>query len=174
MNKTIAYCSIIASSAVMLVISVVRADLLSDSNAFLKGFVNHEFLNILSVILAITLASAANIHLAFNTIEERHNTQGALSKSRFNLRKAAYWLIGLFLGGTAVVVLKPISCSGQTCEALFNSMALVILLWQVLILVSLTRLVFLIEPEFPAPPVVNPSEPPENQSRPDTERKKKR
>jgi hypothetical protein len=149
MNKTIAYCILIATTAVLLVISVARADMLSDANEFLRGFVNQELLNILGVILAITLASTANIHLAFNRIEERHNAPGSLEKSRRNLKKATYWLIGLFIAAAIGVVLKPLAASTPTGQAIFNSGALVILLWQVLILVSLTQLVFLIEPEFP-------------------------
>ena len=109
-------------------------------------FVNHEFLNVLGVILAITLASAAQIHLAFNRIEERMGQPGGLSKSRQNLRKAAYWLIGLFLAGIAIVVTKPIACCGPVGEGIFNSFALVILVWHVLILISITELVFAIPP----------------------------
>lgn len=110
---------------------------------------NHEFLNILGVILAITLASTANIHLDFNRIEERYGAPGALVKSRGNLKKAAYWLIGLFLAAIVLVVAKPVACNGETSQALFNAAALLILLWHVLVLVSLTQLVFRIEPEFP-------------------------
>jgi hypothetical protein len=150
MNKTIAYCIIITLSATLLIISVVRPELLSDSNSFLHGFVNHELLD--GRDLRITLASTANIHLAFIRIEERHNAPGTLAKSRSNLKKATYWLIGLFITGAVGVVLKPISTNAATVEAIFNSGSLVILLWQVLILVSLTQLVFLIKPEFPTQP----------------------
>ena len=69
MSKTTAYILLIAFCAGSVTISVVRPDFLGDDNIFLKNFVNHEFLNILGLILAITLASVANIHLAFNRIE---------------------------------------------------------------------------------------------------------
>lgn len=147
MNRTIAYCLLIVVAALLVATSLVRPSLISDQNAFLLGFVNHEFLNILGVILAITLASTANIHLAFNRIEERHKTVNALSKSRANLRKATYWLIGLFVSGIVLVVAKPIVCQSETSQALFNGAALFLLLWHVLVLVSLTQLVFRIEPD---------------------------
>jgi len=151
MNRTIAYCTIIVFVAACTIISSVRPALLNDQNWFLRNFVNHELVNILGVILAITLASTANIHLTFNRIEERHNAPGSLSKSRRNLKKATYWLIGLFIAGIVVVLVKPIASdsSSPTAEALFNCAALLVLLWQVLILVTLTQLVFMIEPEFP-------------------------
>lgn len=151
MNRTIAYCTLIASCAALVAVSVARPEFLSDQNAFLKEFVNHELLNVLGVILAITLASTANIHLTFNRIEERHNAPGGLSQSRSNLKKATNWLIGLFLAGIILVILKPINAETPTEEALFNSSAMLILLWHVLVLVSLTQLVFRIEPEFPKP-----------------------
>jgi hypothetical protein len=142
---------LIVSTAASIVISTVRPSALNDQNAFLRNFINHELINILGVILAITLASVANIHLAFNRIEERYNAPDALSKSRGNLKKAAYWLIGLFVAGIVIVVSKPMASdpSTPTLEALFNSAGLLVLLWQVLILVSLMQLVFMIKPEFP-------------------------
>lgn len=149
MSKSIAYTIIFVTSVALVVLSVLKTNYLSDSNEFLKNFVNHEFLNILGVILAITLASVANVHLAFNRIEERYNKPNTLTKSRQNLKKAAYWLIGLFVAGALIVIIKPISCNTDISAALFNSGALVVLLWHILILISLTELVFRIEPEFP-------------------------
>ena len=153
MNRTIGYVTLLAMATLCTIIAVVKPSLLNDQNSFLKNFVNHEFINVLGIILAITLASTAQIHLAFNRIEERHNTPGALKNSRANLRKSSYWLIGLFIGGAVLVVLKPVATDATTptAEALFNSGALFILLWQALILLVLTQLVFMIEPEFPPP-----------------------
>ncbi|KZB56822.1 hypothetical protein [Thalassospira xiamenensis] len=149
MSRLLGYLIIFMSGLAMTVVSVVRPEYLSDSNEFLRNFVNHEFLNILGVILAITLASVANIHLAFNRIEERYKTKNALTKSRHNLKKSAYWLIGLFVAGAVVVFIKPVACSSPVSIALFNSAALIILIWHILILVALTELVFRIEPSSP-------------------------
>lgn len=148
MNRTIAYCLLIMFATASLVTAMVKPSWISDQNAFLAEFVNHEFLNILGVILAITLASTANIHLAFNRIEERHNAPGALSRSRANLRKATYWLLVLFGAAVVLVVVKPVVCQSETSQGIFNGAALLILLWHVLVLVSLTQLVFRIEPDF--------------------------
>ncbi|MCR9235662.1 MAG: hypothetical protein NXI17_03235 [Alphaproteobacteria bacterium] len=149
MGRTLSYLILLVSAIALTVISLVKPLYLSDANVFLDGFVNHEFLNILGVILAITLASVANIHLAFNRIEERYGKPGGLAKSRENLRKASSWLIALFIMGAVLVIVKPVACASDVTEALFNSGALVVLIWHVLILISLTELVFRIEPEFP-------------------------
>ncbi|MEO3387887.1 hypothetical protein [Mesorhizobium sp. CAU 1741] len=148
MNRTIGYCLLMMFATAAFIVALVRPAWISDQNTFLADFVNHEFLNILGVILAITLASTANIHLAFNRIEERYQTPGGLTKSRQNLTKSTYWLIGLFIAAVALVVAKPVVCQGETAQGLFNAAALLILLWHVLVLVSLTQLVFRIEPDF--------------------------
>lgn len=149
MNRTLAYSTLIFIGVGLIVISVTKPQYLSDSNSFLSQFVNHEFQNILGVILAITLASVANIHLAFNRIEEKFNKPNALVKSRANLKKSSYWLIGLFIVGGVLVVVKPIACVSEVSIALFNSGAILVLVWHILILISLTELVFRIEPSFP-------------------------
>ena len=148
MSRTLAYLSILICTSALVVISICAPSHLSNQNAFLSDFVGPQFLSILGVILAITLASVANLHLAFNRIEEVHKKRGAFIKSRQNLKKAASWLIGLFIAGTAVVVVKPIAAHSDVSEALFNSASLIILLCHILILISLTELVFKIEPEF--------------------------
>jgi hypothetical protein len=102
----------------------------------------------MGVILAITLASSAQIHLAFNRIEEQYKARNALEKSRRNLRLATYNLIVMFVVGVAIVAIKPIACGSPTAEGVFNMLCMFILFVHVLLLVSLTQIVFRIEPEF--------------------------
>ncbi|MCZ7910641.1 hypothetical protein O9X94_15050 [Agrobacterium leguminum] len=147
MSKSLSYIILFVSAVGMTVVSVIAPDYLSDNNSFLKGFINENILNMLGVILAITLASVANIHLAFNRIEEKYERPGALSGSRQNLKKSAYWLIGIFISGCIVVTIKPLAAVTPVGQALFNSAALEMLIWHVLILISLTELVFHIGPE---------------------------
>jgi hypothetical protein len=146
MSRPVAYLNIFGFSALSVVLVAARPDWVSDQNRFLHDFVGPEFLGILGVILAITLASIASIHLEFNKIEERYQRRG-LSKSREGLTKSAYWLIGLFLAGVLLVTIKPLLSGGATAEGLANMGALVILLWHVLILIALVQLVFAIPPE---------------------------
>lgn len=143
MSRILAYTIIALFIAVSIILISARPDWVSDQNIFLKNFINHEYVNILGVILAITLASVANLHLEFNKIEERYNRK-FLDRSRINLRKGAYWLIGLFVSGFIIVLVKPIIDGGATSEGVANMASLLILLWQVLILISITQLVFAI------------------------------
>jgi len=162
MNRTLSYGALILFVGVSIALVAARPNWVSDQNGFLQNFVNHEFLNLLGVILAITLASVANLHLEFNKIEEKHQREG-LQRTRQSVKKSAYWLIGLFITGVVIVVIKPLLAGGETAEAVANMAALFIVLWQVLILVNLTQLVFAI------PPDIRPSEsqkPPSPPSKP--------
>src|SRR5690606_7043221 len=136
-----------------IVLIAARPDWVSNKNGFLENFVNHEFLNLLGVILAITLASVANIHLEFNKIEERFGREG-LRVSRANLKQNANWLVGLFMFGLFIVTLKPLISFHEVGQAAANLAALFVVVWHVLILVSLYQLVFAI------PPHITPSAPP--------------
>lgn len=147
MSRTLFYLILLIFGSTLLILVAVRPEWVSDQNTFLRDFVNHEFLNLLGVILAITLASVANIHLEFNKIEERYQKAG-LSQSRMNIKKAAYWLIGLFVIGVIIVTVKPLINQGPVGEGITNSAALLIVLWHVLILIILTQLVFAIPPHF--------------------------
>ena len=144
MTKSIAYCALIVSSGVVIIIAVYSPTMLSDNNSFLRDFVNHEFLNVLGVILAITLASAAQLHLTFNRIEERYKQRG-LTKTRARLHQAAYWLIGLFLIAVVFVITKPIIAHTYALQSLFNGGAAIILLWNALILIGITQATFAIK-----------------------------
>lgn len=128
----------------LLVLSITAPWTLSDKNTFLEGFVNHEFLNFLGVVVTISLASAGNIHLEFNKIEEKAK-QKFLSEPRKAIKTSAYCLILSLICGVVLVVVKPLVCEGEIAEAVFNSLCLLIVLFNAFILYDLTKLVFNIE-----------------------------
>lgn len=146
MNRAMAYGTLLAYIVAAIAIIAARPDWLGDTNRFLRDFVNHEFVNVLGVTLAITLASAAQIHLALNRIEERVKVKDAFSETRRELHQDTYWLISYFVVGVVIVVVKPIIEGGTTMQAAFNAAALFVLLLHVLVLVSLTQLVFAMPP----------------------------
>lgn len=146
MSKSVGYCLLTTVGIFLLALTFLRPALLSDGNTFLAGFVNQNILGILGVILTITLASAAQIHLALNDVETRRGRL-FLHKTRAGVRVAAYWLIWQFLAAVVVVLIKPyfLSLEGQS---FFNCAALFILFWMVLIMASLMQLVFALKPHF--------------------------
>ncbi len=145
MSKTIYFVLLIVVAALVLACAICAPDVLGDSNSFLKDFIGPEFLGILGVILAITLASSAQLHLEFNKIEERYKTRG-LTKTRASVRQDTFALIYLFVIGIAIVVFKPLVATAGWSQTLLNGFALWVLLANVLLLVSLTRTTFAISP----------------------------
>jgi hypothetical protein len=146
-TKTIAYCVLSLAVAVVLVLAAAAPKVLGDSNLFLKGFVSDGLLDVLGVILAITLASAGQLHLTLNQIEERHDRVIFL-KMRAGIKSAASMLIALFVAAVLLVVCKPlVSSNNDAVATLFNGGALFLLLWNVLLLISLTQGIFGIKSE---------------------------
>jgi len=147
MTRSIAWCILVCVATLVVVCAVAKPNLLSDSNDFLHHFVNHELLALLGIIMTITLASAASLHLKFNKIEERHKKSGLL-ETRRGVKQGAYCLIVLFTVAVLLVVIKPFTHGNETLEAIFNGSAIFVLVWNVLILLELTQLAFAIKPEF--------------------------
>ena len=133
-------------SVVLLIIALQKPEWINDQNSFLKYFINHEYLNVLGVILAITLASLAQIHLSLNRVEEQIQSK-FLRDSRKEIREAAYYLIGFFSLGVVVVIVKPLLKNSplSICvdvTALINALAIFILLFYIFILLDVTRAAF--------------------------------
>jgi hypothetical protein len=146
MNKTVSYCALIVVAGLLAGITILQPNLLSDSNAFLKEFSGANLLLVTGVILTITLASGGQIHLSLNEIESKIG-RTFLSKTRNGVHGSSYWMMSLFLVAAVIAIMKPYS-DALRWQAFFNSAALLILLWMVLIMVSLTRLIFTIKPQF--------------------------
>jgi len=145
-SKPIAYCILIVSAALVVVLAVCAPGLLSDQNEFLKGFVGDGLLDVLGVILAITLASAGQLHLTLNQIEEKHKRH-IFARMRGGIKTAATALIILFVVAVTVVAAKPLCAKTLALQSLFNGAGLFVLLWNVLLLVSLTQGIFAIKSE---------------------------
>lgn len=126
-------------------LSFCNPSILSDENGFLSDFVNHQFLNFMGIIVTITLASTANIHI--NLVRMEKENEGLdLDKTRAAVRRSALSLVWILLLSVVVVVLaKPLLPPLETYQALMNTFALAIILWGVLVLYDITKLAFKLE-----------------------------
>ena len=145
MNKTIARCIFIIVVGIWIVISIAEPWVLSDQNSFFKDFVNHELLSVLGVIMAITLASTANLHLELNRIENAAK-RAILTRTRAAVRYSAFSMIVCFAFAVIVVVMKPHLPKSEIAMSLINGSALLIVLFNILVLADLTKLAFSIKP----------------------------
>jgi len=115
---------------------------LSDKNDFLKQFMNHEFLNFMGVVVTITLASTANIHIALRRKESELGKEEIFSGTRGRVKDSAFSLIWAMFLSVVLVVAKPLLPVGQQIEALANATGLGIILWGILIILDITKLSF--------------------------------
>lgn len=129
-------------------ISAYQPCILNDTgNSFLKNFVDQEFLSFLGVIVTITLASAANMHLEFNRLEEEAQKE-AFADARQAVKCYAALLLTVFALAFILVVLKPICGVGHRSSAVFNSFAIVFVTLSFMSLADLTLAIFNLKPRF--------------------------
>ena len=144
MNKTVARCIVICAVAVWIILSVTVPQVLADTNPFLQGFVNHKLLSLLGVIVTITLASAANLHIELNKIEEAAG-KSAFVNTRVSIKRSVRWLIASLIVAVLVVLIKPLVAPDpvvhQTAASLLNGAALLTILADILALIDLTQAV---------------------------------
>lgn len=144
MTRMVSIVSLISLMIAVALISCAHPNWLSDQNPFLKNFVNHELLAVLGVVVTITLASAASLHLELNRIEDE--TQEPFEEARSATKAYAYLLIVLFALALALVVIKPLLASNAHLEAAFNGVAVLIIIVNIMALADLTSAVFAIPP----------------------------
>ena len=145
MTKTVAWTLLIALTTIAIVLSAVDPRILGDGNKFLDEYAGVDMLNVLGVILAITLASAGQLHLTLNQIEERRKTKGVFVATRASIVRSAYAMIWLFCVAMLLLAIKSAFTEVAWARSLLNGFAIVVTMWNVLVLVSLTSLIFRIK-----------------------------
>lgn len=149
MNKLFSYCVMVVAIATWICLSVAAPWALGDTqNSFLKNFVNHEMLSFLGVVVTITLASAASLHLELNKLEEQAKAR-IFFNTRHRIHQSAYALILGLIAGVALVTAKPLMGTTDTATSFVNGAALLIILFNVLVLTDLTKATFALTPTIP-------------------------
>lgn len=130
--------TLLGLTTVLLTVSACQPFLLSDKgNAFLKGFVNQELLSFLGVIVSITLASAGNIHLELNKLQDQ--TGSPFLSTRRAIKLSAFSLIGFLAAASGLVVIKPLFGDDINATAACNSIAISLVVFSIFVLIDLTR-----------------------------------
>lgn len=128
-------------------INVYYPDSLSDKNSFLKDFLDNDILSVLGFITAVTIASAANIHLQLNSLEE--SGFASFGGTRSGLWLSAVTLIVMFGMSFVLVVVKPILSEECGAERVINSLALVVVYVCLEVMWDITKTAFGIPPNKP-------------------------
>ena len=131
-----------------IVISLAAPWVLSDAkNSFLKNFVNHEMLSFLGVVVTITLASTANLHIELNKLEEMAGER-VFIVTRRRIHLSAFSMIWALVMAIGLVIIKPLLGDSDTATSFSNGAAIIIILFNVLVLSDITKLTFSLEPNF--------------------------
>lgn len=146
MNRSVALCIIIVLFGTLISITFCAPSVLNDSNLFLKEFVGSQLLGFLGVVVTITLASATNIHFELNKLAEKAKRDFFLG-SRKAISDSVNWLIGLLLFAIFLVVAKSQFIDDHRGIAFINGIAVIIVIFNILVLIDLTQMAFKIKPE---------------------------
>ena len=144
MKKIIPWIILSFLISMMITLSFKRPYLLDDTNSFFSTFVGNDLLSTLGIILSVTLASAASLHLELNKLEE--NSQRRFFGTRAAIRKSAYSLLLTFTFAFILVCVKPLIPKYGSYCALANSISILIIYFNLAILFDITKTVFLVPP----------------------------
>lgn len=137
MSKVLPWVILICLSTVFAVISFTQPWMLDDRNSFLKAFVGADYLATLGIIVSITLASAANIHLHLNNLSD--DTGKRFIHTRKSIRRSCNSLVWAFVGAIVLVTVKPLLPAAPYNAALANSLALIIVYFNASVMLDLVR-----------------------------------
>ena len=114
------------------------------NNWFINQFVSSEIVAVLIVILTITFASVANIHLSLNRISQRHGKSFAdrLARIRRKINGDAWLIFWAFVVCLAALLIKGGAGENVYLLAVAHAVALVVLLINVLVLHTIYRSIF--------------------------------
>lgn len=137
--RVVAPIIIVVMSGLVVALSIYAPGILAE-NSFLKGFINHELLNTMAVIVTITIATIATIHLWFNELEDKHDKK-VFGRARREINSGAFWLIGLFAGSVLLLIVRAYFGGNLLEISLFNGFAIIILMTTILVLIDIMSVV---------------------------------
>ncbi|WAB77215.1 hypothetical protein [Rhodopseudomonas palustris] len=117
-------------------------------NTFLSSFITFELLNILAVILTVTLASIANIHLSLNKIvravfKDRAKGTEAANRVRREINQNGWLLFWLFIAACGLLFFKGAYETPPVFVLSFvHSFGLVLLLTNMLVLCDIYQVIY--------------------------------
>jgi hypothetical protein len=144
--KTVFPVLLIVLVGVLIALSVCQPTVLA-KNKFLDGFINQEILSIMAVIMTISIASIATIHIWFNELEDKHGHK-VFGAARREINEAAFYFIGFFLAQLLCLIVRSLSIfdGSEVALSLFNGGSLLLLVCSVLTLMDIMGVVRALTP----------------------------
>lgn len=129
----------------LILLSFYYTDALSDKNKFLSGFVNHELLGFMGVLVTITLATSTNLVINLYRLEVLTG-KNSFKNTIKDLKDSSYLLIYSLIIVFSLVIAKPIFSNNEIIESILNASAVTCVLGAVLMLLDITRTAFVLAP----------------------------
>jgi hypothetical protein len=132
-------------------------------NTFLKGFINHEVVSLMAVIMTVTLASVANIHLAINRLvavrlQNVPALRDAASEVKNEVNDNAWLIFGGFVAAVLTLIVGGAFASSIYVGAGVNAVVLWILALFITCMYDIYRVVFgIVALEFSLGTGINPA-----------------
>jgi hypothetical protein len=142
-------CLLLLGAAVIVSLSLIFPQVLAD-NEFLRGFVSYEIMSFLIVILTITFASVANIHLsisrtqtAIKDVETRKRIEENFAKPLQSETRSSAWLLFWALVICAVALFVKGEFPKEVhVVSLVNGVAVLVLITNAVVLYDIYSTVF--------------------------------
>lgn len=138
--------SLIGFAAVLVSLVACRPEWLHD-NKFLEGFITFEILSLLAVILTVTLASVANIHLAINRIIAKHLAGNAdqvevAEQIKAEIKSNAWVIFYSFIVAVLILFVKGLNEADELIVAICNASMLWVLFLNLLCILDIYRVIY--------------------------------
>jgi len=140
--RIVSLIALIVLSGVFAVATICVPEFLGE-NPFLLGFVTHEYINVLIVIVTVSFVSVTQIHLEYSRVERSFGLR-AFGEARREVNFGAVLLLALLLLSVVLVVFKSANADNVTFQSAMHSAALVMLVASILVMYDFVRTVYVL------------------------------
>lgn len=139
--------SLLVFAACGVVLTICEPSFLG-ANTFLMNFVNHEYINVLAVIVTVSLVSVTQIHLEYSRIERRFFTR-VFAEARRQINLSAL-LMTLMLGFSFIIsFLRAHNTGAMVWSSALHTAALLTIITSIFLMYDLVRTVYVLASEEP-------------------------
>jgi len=147
--RPLQFISLIVLAGLFVGVSICDPKLLA-RNGFLDEFVNHEYINVLAVIVTVSLVSVTQIHLEYSRIERRFDVR-VFAEARRTINLGALLLTGMLLLAFVISFVRALTMVNENDVflSLVHSSALLTVVTAVFIMYDLVRVVYVLASDEP-------------------------
>lgn len=139
--------AILILTALFVALSICSPDFLS-KNKFLVDFVNHEYINVLSVVVTVSLVSVTQIHLEYSRIERRFKVK-VFEEARKTINLGALLLTSMLVLSFVISFIRAELIGNPIAVSLIHGISLITVITCVFVMYDLVRTVYVLASDEP-------------------------